>query len=166
MLSVKRAVLFSILAVFAVFVYYASFRGMVIWPLILMELPLVAVYYAISSVVTEGMIRKQRGSEKFMYAKASMIAPDSTTLIPGALTITPSDIIFYTRKKASGGVQVSWSCSSGSISEYSLGKVDGFHKGLSLTLSGQEEPVKFVSGQLQGKDADLKDALGWNGTAE
>ena len=158
----KRIVLFSILAVFAVFVYYASFCGMVIWPLILLELPLVALYYVISSVVTEKMIIKQRGSEEFLYAKASMITPDSTTLMPGALAITPSDIVFYTRKKASGGIQVSWSCSTAGISEYSLGKVDGFHKGLSLVLSGEEEPVKFVSSSLQNREQELKKALGWD----
>ena len=158
----KRAVLFSILAVFAVFVYFASFRGMVIWPLILLELPLVAVYYLISSVVTEKMIRKQRGNESFMYVKASMITPDSTTLMPGALTITSSDVIFYTRRSAGGGVKVSWSCSSREINEYNLGKIDGFHKGLSLTLSGQEEPVKFVSGSVQTREAELRSALNWD----
>ena len=158
----KRAVLFLILAVFAIFVYYASFKGMIIWPLMAVEMPLVAVYYVISSVVTEKMVRKQRGTESFMFVRASMITPDSTTLIPGALTITSSEVIFYSRKGAKGGVSIAWSCSVPEISEYSLGKVDGFHKGISLTLHGHEEPQKFVSNAIQSRESELRGALGWD----
>ena len=154
--------LFLILAVFAVFVYFASFRGMIIWPLMVAELPLVAIFYVITSVVTEKMIRKQRGDETFMYVKASMISSDSANLLPGALTITKSEIIFYSRKSAGGGVMVSWSCSVPEVSEYNLGKVDGFHKGVSFTLTGREEPQKFVSNSIQKREGELKSALGWD----
>ena len=59
----KRLVLFFLLVIFGVFVYYASFRGMVIWPLLVAELLLVGIYYIITALVTEKMIRKVEDEE-------------------------------------------------------------------------------------------------------
>ena len=158
----KRLVLFFLLVIFGVFVYYASFRGMVIWPLLVAELLLVGIYYIITALVTEKMIRKVRGNEEFFFVRASLISEDGTALTQGALTVTQSDVVFYTRKEAKGGVKVVWSCTVPEISEYTIGKVNDHQKGLMLTLNGSETPVKFVSSPITKQESAFRKALGWD----
>ena len=91
-----------------------------------------------------------------------LISEDGTALTQGALTVTQSDVVFYTRKEAKGGVKVVWSCTVPEISEYTIGKVNDHQKGLMLTLNGSETPVKFVSSPITKQESAFRKALGWD----
>ena len=92
--GMKRIILLLILAIFGVFVYFAAFRNVIIWPLMLPLLVLVVVYYVISSVVTRKMVEKVRNVDSFYFIRANMIPRDGKELRGGALPGTPSELIF------------------------------------------------------------------------
>lgn len=157
----KRLVLFLILAIFGVFVYFAAFKAMIIFPLLAPLLVLIVVYYVITSVVTRKMVEKARGDSSFFFQRCSMIVKDGTELLGGALAVTETEIVFYSRKAEKGGVKPSWSCFVQAIEGYTIGKVDTHHPGLSLSVSGESKPVLFTSRDFGKKEKDFRKALGW-----
>lgn len=157
----KRAVLLAILIVFGVFVYNAAFRYRVILPLIIPLLILVAVYYIITSVVTRKMVEKARGDSSFLLIPCSMIIKDGTELLGGALAVTSTELVFYSRASEKGGVRPSWSCFVPSIEGYTLKKVDDHHPGLSLSVAGEMKPVLFTSRKFAKMEKEFRAALGW-----
>ena len=137
----KRLILFLILAVFGLFVYFISFKGEVYLLFIPVLAVLIAVYYVISSLVTEKMIEK--------------------STVPGALAVTSSEIVFYVRKDAAGNIKPAWSCSVSEIESYDIRKVDERHSGIAIKLAGAEDEVKFISSSIAKKEAEFKKQLGW-----
>lgn len=157
----KRLILFLILAVFGLFVYFISFKGEVYLLFIPVLAVLIAVYYVISSLVTEKMIEKKRDDENFFYLKCSKISDDETSTVPGALAVTSSEIVFYVRKDAVGNIKPAWSCSVSEIESYDIRKVDERHSGIAIKLAGAEDEVKFISSSIAKKEAEFKKQLGW-----
>ncbi|MBO8436524.1 MAG: hypothetical protein IAA97_06055 [Spirochaetes bacterium] len=157
----KRLVLLLLLCVFGVFVYFAAFKYMVIWPLIFPLLALVAVYYVITSVVTKKMIAKARGDEDFFYQRCSMIVKDGTELQGGALAVTKNEIVFYARSSEKGGVKPIWSCFVSALEGYTMKKVDDHHPGISLSVAGEDKEVRFTSSSIQKNEKAFRAALGW-----
>lgn len=157
----KRLILFLVLAVFGIFVYFASFKGMIIWPLLLPLLALVGVYYVITSLVTRSMIVKARGDGAFLFIPCSMIIKNGTELLCGALAVTATEVVFYSRKSEKGGVVPSWSCFVPSIEGYQMKKVDNHHHGLSLSIAGEDREILFTSRRFQKNEKAFRAALGW-----
>lgn len=157
----KRLILFLVLAVFGIFVYFASFKGMIIWPLLLSLLALVGVYYVITSLVTRSMIVKARGDGDFLFIPCSMIIKNGTELLGGALAVTATEVVFYSRKSEKGGVVPSWSCFVPSIEGYQMKKVDNHHHGLSLSIAGEDREILFTSRRFQKNEKAFRAALGW-----
>ncbi|MDY5932226.1 MAG: hypothetical protein SPJ34_09400 [Candidatus Ornithospirochaeta sp.] len=157
----KQLVLLVILIVFGVFVFFAAFRGVIYWPLLPLLAALVALYYVFSSVVTEKMIRKTGAEGSLFSFPASMIVKEGTELEPGRLCVMHGDIVFYRRRSAFGKIAVSWSCLSGQIDSYTLGKVDEYHDGILLVLKGGEE-ARFTSKRIGKMEEELRHALGWD----
>ncbi len=157
----KRLILFLVLAVFGIFVYFASFKGMIIWPLLLPLLALVGVYYVITSLVTRSMIVKARGDGAFLFIPCSMIIKNGTELLGGALAVTATEVVFYSRKSEKGGVVPSWSCFVPSIEGYQMKKVDNHHHGLSLSIAGEDREILFASRRFQKNEKAFRAALGW-----
>ena len=156
----KRFVLFLILAVFGVFVYFAALHSVIIWPLVFPLFILVAIFYVISSVVTKKMIEKTR-KDDFFFIRASMITKDGNELIGGALAVTQNEVIFYSRLSAKGGVKIVWSCFTQAIEGYTMKKVDDFHRGVSLSVSGENSEVRFTSRRIAKEEKAFRKALGW-----
>ena len=157
----KRVILLLLLIVFGVFVYYAAFRQMVIYPLLLPLLVLIIIYYVTTSVVTRKMVEKARGEGDFFFQRCSMIVKDGTELLGGALAVTATEVVFYSRKSEKGGVKPSWSCFTSAIEGYTMKKVDDHHPGLSLSVSGESKPVLFTSREFQKNEDAFRKALGW-----
>ena len=157
----KRLILFLVLAVFGIFVYFASFKGMIIWPLLLPLLALVGVYYVITSLVTRSMIVKARGDGDFLFIPCCMIIKNGTELLGGALAVTATEVVFYSRKSEKGGVVPSWSCFVPSIEGYQMKKVDNHHHGLSLSIAGEDREILFASRRFQKNEKAFRAALGW-----
>ncbi len=157
----KRVILLLLLIVFGVFVYYAAFRQMVIYPLLLPLLVLIIIYYVTTSVVTRKMIEKVRGDGAFFFQRCSMIVKDGTELLGGALAVTGTEIVFYSRKSEKGGVKPSWSCFTSAVEGYTMKKVDDHHPGLSLSIAGENKPVLFTSREFQKNEKEFRKALGW-----
>ena len=159
--GMKRIILLLILAIFGVFVYFAAFRNVIIWPLMLPLLVLVVVYYVISSVVTRKMVEKVRKVDSFYFIRANMIPRDGKELIGGALTVTPSEIIFYSRLSAKGGVKPIWSCFTPEVEGYTMKKVDDFHPGISFAIKGETDEIRFTSRRIAKEEKEFRKALGW-----
>ena len=157
----KRLVLLLLLAVFGVFVYYAAFRSMVIWPLIFPMLILVGIYYVITAVVTRKMVEKARGDGDFFFQRCSMIVKDGTELLGGALAVTGTEVVFYARKSEKGGVRPVWLCFTPALEGYTMKKVDDHHPGLSLSVSGEDKEILFTSRSFQKNEKAFRSALGW-----
>lgn len=162
MVSMKKLVLFLILAVFGIFVYFVSFRGAVLYPLIFVLIVMVGIYYVISSLVTRKMVVKARGEEGFFYLRCSKISDDETSTIPGALAVTSHELVFYVRKDAIGHIRPLWSCSVQELDSYDIRKVDDHHSGIAIKLAGDENEIKFISSSIARKESGFKSALGWN----
>ena len=158
----RRMLLLAVLAVFGVFVYYAAFRGIRIWALLPVLAALVAIWYTVSFVVTRKMVEKARGDVSFLFIRCSLITPDGNELVPGALAVTETELVFYARKNSSGGVIPRWSCFVTEIEGYSIEKVDDHHKGLSLSLTGGTSAVKFASSSFTKKESLFRNAIGWD----
>lgn len=156
----KRAVLALILVIFGFFVYYAAFRYMVIWPLLFPLLALVGVFYVITSVVTDGMIKKVR-KDSFFYLRCSMIVKNGEELQGGALAVTPTELVFYARRSEKGGVKPVWSCFTEAVEGYTMKKVDDHHNGISLAVSGETGEIRFVSRRAAKMEKEFRAALGW-----
>ena len=139
----KRLILFLILAVFGLFVYFISFKGEVYLLFIPVLAVLIAVYYVISSLVTEKMIEKKRDDENFFYLKCSKISDDETSTVPGALAVTSSEIVFYVRKDAAGNI-----------------KGLGLHTGGAVVYRHQAVPVQTKYFSQQGDGHHHADGLG------
>ena len=158
----KRLILLAILAIFGVFVYYAAFRSALLFPLLLPLAVLVAVFYVVTSLVTKGMIEKGRGEGDFLYLRCSMIVENGTSLLGGALAVTPTEIVFYSRASERGGAKPSWSCFTASVEGYTMKKVDDHHPGLSLSIAGEEREICFASRSFQKNEKAFREALGWS----
>ena len=157
----SRAILLAILALFGVFVYLISFRGIIVWPLMIPVAVLLALYYVTTSLVTRRMLEKARGESGFFSFRASLVSKDGTSLTPGAMAVTQSEIVFYARKGAKGGVRPAWSCFVPEIEGYTLKKVDDWHNGIILSLSGESQEVKFASRSIAKEEGRFRAALGW-----
>ena len=157
----SRAILLAILALFGVFVYLISFEGMIVWPLMAPIVLLVALYYVTTSLVTRRMLEKARGESDFFSCRASLVSKDGTSLTPGAMAVTRNEIVFYARKGPKGGVRPAWSCFVLEIEGYTLKKVDDWHNGIILSLSGENQEVKIASRQIAKEEDRFREALGW-----
>ncbi len=153
----KRIILLLILAVFGVFVYFISFKGMVIYPMIPAMALLVLIYY-LSTLVTRKMVEKAMGG-KCYYARCSRISEDDAELLPGALAVTDKEAVFYIRKDLRS-LKPIWSCSAHEIESYEMKKVDDHHSGLVLKVSGEE--LRFASSSISKSEAELRSYLGWD----
>ena len=157
----KRLILLAILAIFGVFVYYAAFRSTLLFPLLLPLAVLVAVFYVVTSLVTKGMIEKVRGEGDFLYLRCSMIVRNGTDLLGGALAVTPTEIVFYSRASERGGAKPSWSCFTASVEGYTMKKVDDFHPGVSFAIKGETDEIRFTSRRIAKEEKEFRKALGW-----
>lgn len=146
---------------FGVIVYFMAVKSLIIWPLFIPLLLLVLLWYITSFVVTEKMIVKARGEEKFFFLRCQMIDEVKNELIYGALAITSNEIVFCRRKGASGGIEVFWSCFTGALEGYELRKVDDFHPGIMLNIKGETKPKRIVSKEISKKEKEFRAALGW-----
>ena len=157
----SRAILLSILVLFGIFVYLISFEGMIVWPLMVPVVLLVGIYYIITSVVTRRMIEKARGEGDFFSVRASLVSKDGTSLTPGAIAVTNSEIVFYARKGPMGGVRPVWSCFVAEIEGYTMKKVDDWHNGIILSLTGEDREIKIASRSIAKNEVRFRTALGW-----
>ena len=89
-----------------------------------------------------------------------MPTKDEKDLIVGAFVVTKTDILFYKRKSAFGGVSVIYSASVSALEEYTIGKVDDIHSGIILHFKGDEE-VKIGAANLYKHEAEFKKMIGW-----
>lgn len=150
---------------FGVIVYFMSFKSMIVWPLFLPLFILTAVWYVTVFVVTEKMVRKVRGDEPFYFSKCQMIN-EKNEMVYGALAITENEIVFYKRQSLKGGVTIGWTTFTASIESYRLEKVDDYHPGVTLSVSGENHPVKICSKQIFKDEKAFRKALGWPEDAE
>lgn len=157
----SRSILLAILALFGIFVYLAAFKGLIVWPLMLPILILVGIYYITTSLVTRKMLEKGRGDSDFFSVRAGLISKDGTTLTQGAIAVTSTEIVFYSRKTANGGIKPAWSCFVAELEGYTIKKVDDWHKGIVLSLAGSESEVKLASRDIEKKESEFRAALGW-----
>lgn len=147
--------------IFGVIVYFMAVKSMIVWPLFIPLLIVVILWYVTSFVVTEKMVRKARGEEKFFFLRCQMVDEVKNELVYGALTVTSNEILFCRRKSASGGVEIVWSCFTAALEGYELGKVDEFHPGVSLSISGENKKVRIVSKGIAKREKEFRSALGW-----
>ena len=157
----SRPILLAILALFGIFVYLAAFKGLIVWPLMVPILLLVGIYYITTSLVTRKMLEKGRGDSDFFSVRAGLISKDGTSLVQGAIAVTGNEIVFYSRKIAKGGIKPTWSCFTAEIEGYTIKKVDDWHKGIVLSLSGSDSEIKLASRDIEKKEKDFRKALGW-----
>ena len=157
----SRSILLLILLLFGIFVYYAAFKGLLIWPLMAPIFILLLIYYVTTSLVTRKMLEKGRGESGFFSIRASLISKDGTSLTPGALAVTETEIVFYGRKGPRGGIKPLWSCFVPEIEGYTIKKVDDWHRGIILSLSGESSEVKIASRGIGKSEKDFRKALGW-----
>ena len=157
----SRPILLAILALFGIFVYLAAFKGLIVWPLMVPILLLVGIYYITTSLVTRKMLEKGRGDSDFFSVRAGLISKDGTSLVQGAIAVTGNEIVFYSRKSTKGGIKPAWSCFTAEIEGYTIKKVDDWHKGIVLSLSGSDSEVKLASRDIEKREKDFRKALGW-----
>lgn len=156
----KRFLLLLLLALFGGMVYFIYSKGIIYYQFIPLMAIVIAFYYISTSVVTKSMVKKSLGNEDFFMIKGSMPTKDEKDLIVGAFVVTKTDILFYKRKSAFGGVSVIYSASVSALEEYTIGKVDDIHSGIILHFKGDEE-VKIGAANLYKHEAEFKKMIGW-----
>lgn len=145
---------------FGFIVYFMVFKSMIVWPLFIPLFIITAVWYVTVFVVTEKMVRKVRGDEDFYFSKAQMIN-DKNEMVHGALAVTENEIVFYKRKSLKGGIEIYWTTFTPSIESYRMEKVDDYHQGVTLSVSGESHPVKICSKDIFKNEKAFRKALGW-----
>lgn len=157
----KDPLLLLVLASAGAFLYYLVFKGILYPFLIPVMLLCVAIWYYCNFFLSEKMVRKVRGEEKFFFQKAQMIDEKKNELINGALVVTETEVAFYKRKGYRGGLSLVWTCFTPQIESYSMGTVDEHHKGMTLAVKREKKPVRFCSAKLMEREAEFRSALGW-----
>lgn len=157
----KDPLLLLVLASVGAFLYYLVFKGILYPFLIPVMLLCVAIWYFCNFYLTDKMVRKVRGEEKFFFQKAQMIDEKKNELITGALVVTESEVAFYKRKGYGGGLTLVWTCFVPQIESYSMCVVDDHHKGMNLNVKREKQPVRFCSAKLMEREAEFRKALGW-----
>lgn len=158
--AMKDPLLLVVLVIVGLFLYYIVTKGAVylfFFPLIVAS---TFIWWFCNYYLTEKMVRKVRGEEKFFFYKAQYLDKRGE-LINGALVVTPTEITFYKRKGYRGGVAIVWSCFSSQIESYVTGDVDEAHKGLKLSLRKEKKPVIFVAKNFREQEKAFREALGW-----
>lgn len=142
------------------FLYYAM-KGIIYLFFFPLMGAAVTLWYFCTFYLSEKMVKKVRGEEKFYFQRAQMIDEKKNELITGALVVTETEMVFYKRKAYRGGLSVVWSCFTNQIESYSIGIVDDHHKGMNLNLRREKKPVRFCSSKLMEKEKEFRSALGW-----
>ncbi|MCI7606365.1 MAG: hypothetical protein MSS69_06360 [Spirochaetales bacterium] len=157
----KDPLLLLLLVMVGVFLYLATFKG-VIYPWFLLCMVVVTgLWYIANHYISRKMVQKSRNDEEFFYQNAQMIDKTGTELISGALIVTKDEVVFVERKGYFGGVKVVWSAFTSTISSYSFDYVTEKKLGLKLNLKREKEEVKFVAPKMQEREKEFRKSLGW-----
>lgn len=157
----KDPLLLLLLVLVGVFLYFATFKG-VIYPWLLIVMVIVtALWYVANHFINKKMVQKTRKDEEFFFQKAQMVDKTGTELISGALVVTKDEVVFVRRKGYLGGVEVVWSAFTSTISSYSMDYITDKKLGLKLSLKREKEEFKFVSPKIKEREKEFRKALGW-----
>ena len=140
-------------------VYCSMKKGMIpLWTLFVLAFG-GALFYLMTAYISEKMVRKALKDDKAFTVKAGLIR--EAEMLSGILSISNGMVMYHVRKSDMGGVKLVWSADVSQIETYSMGKVDEYHWGVSLKLSGEESPRLFSSKKIGSMEADFRKALGW-----
>lgn len=156
----KRFLLFVLLALLGTMLYFMYSDGLIYWQFIPLMAIVIAAYYVSANVVTRHMVEKQREEKDFFIVKGNISSKDGKELIVGVLVATENELVFYRRKGAFGGLQVIWSGFVSALEEYTIGRIDDQHYGITLSFRGGED-VKIGSSSISKKEAEFRAAIGW-----
>ncbi len=156
----RRFLLFVLLALLGAMLYFMYADGLIYWQFIPLMAIVIAIYYVSANVVTKHMVEKQRGEKDFFIVKGNISSNDGKELIIGALVATKNELVFYRRKSAFGGLQIVWSGFVSALEEYTMGKIDDQHYGITLSFRGGEI-MKIGSASISKKEPEFRAAIGW-----
>lgn len=156
----RRFLLLILLALFGAMIYFIYSKSLIYWQFIPLMAIVIALYYVSTNVVTRHMIEKAREEKDFFMVKGNIASKDGKELIVGVLVATKTELIFYRRKTAFGGIEILWSGFVSSLEEYTIGKVDDQHNGIILKFRGGDE-MKIGSLSISKKESEFREAIGW-----
>lgn len=156
-----KALLYLLVLVFGIFVYFASFKHMVIYPLLIPIVLLFVLWYIVSFYISKKMIEKQRPGEEMLVFKGQLIDKNKDEVIYGALAVTRSEFVFYKRKGWKGGVEIIWSAFVPALESYEMCEVDGKHKGVKLSFKGELRPILIASKTIAKSEEAFSKTIGW-----
>ncbi len=156
----RRLLLLILLALFGAMIYFIYSSSLIYWQFIPAMALVIVLYYISSNVITRHMVEKARSEKDFFIIKGNISSKDGKDLIVGALVATPSELVFYRRKTAFGGLEILWSGFVNSLEEYTIGKVDDHHNGIILKFRRGDE-MRIGSSSISSKEAEFRSAIGW-----
>lgn len=157
----SKVLLYSLVLVFGVFVFFASFKHMVIYPLLIPIILLFVLWYIASFYISRRMIEKQRPGDAMLVFKGKLIDTTRNEVVYGALAVTNTELVFYKRKNWNGGVEIIWSTFVPALESYELCTVDGKHKGIKLSVRGDLKPVLIASKAIMQSEKEFASMIGW-----
>ena len=158
----SKILLYSLVLVFGIFVFFASFKHMVIYPLLIPIILLFVLWYITSFYISKKMIEKQRSGDDMLVFKGKLIDMCKNDVVYGALAVTRTELVFYKRKSWNGGVEIIWSAFVPALESYELCTVDGKHKGIKLSIRGDLKPVLIASKSIMEAEKEFSEMIGWN----
>ena len=134
-------------------IYYSLFPLMMIW---------VLLFHFLEDSVSVKEMKRKLGKEDFFYIKAGYIFMDGNAAIltNGMLVIDNGNVLFYKRDKSTKAKLV-YSFPIDSVIGYTLGKVDEYHFGVTFTVEGEKNEIRFAGKDFASREKELRVALAW-----